>query len=236
MLYINAPIGAGKTSLAKILAQDLGTKAFLEDPSKIPSLQAFYNQGKLSREMQAFVTQIEFLDYRYDQLLQGIYLQQSGMRNTVYDSSLVSDALMSLNLYKRGEFPETLYRDYLHLNMLMQTNVAGHPFTGPDLIIYLQIPFDLELKHIYSRGRAMETTDPKLEEYYRSVWETYNAWYASYGSSPTMAIDLGTYDFVNNPADRVAVLNQIEEQMFKHGLLSSDELTELKATHPAAIA
>lgn len=236
MLYINAPIGAGKTSLAKILAQDLGTKAFLEDPSKIPSLQSFYQQGKLSREMQSFVTQIEFLDYRYEQLLQGIYLQESGMRNTVYDSSLISDGLMSLNLYNRGEFPETLYRDYLHLNNLMQTNVAGHPFTGPDLIIFLKIPFDLELKHIYNRGRKMETADPKLEEYYKSVWDTYNAWYASYGSSPTMEIDLGKYDFVNRPNDRIAVLNQIEEQMYRHGMLSEDELGELKSTHPAATA
>ena len=52
MLYINAPIGIGKTSLAKILSHDLGTKAFLEEPEKIPLLSSFYEDGNISREMQ----------------------------------------------------------------------------------------------------------------------------------------------------------------------------------------
>ena len=229
MLYILGTIGSGKTSLAKILSQDLGTKAFLEDPDQIPSLKGFYSDGNMSREMKSFVTQIEFLDYRYTQLLQGLYLQQEGMRNTVYDSSLISDGLMSLNLYKRGEFPELLYRDYIHLNKLMQSNVSGHPFNGPDLIIYLSIPFDLELKHIQKRGREMEVTDPKLKDYYYSVWKTYNAWYDSYGEAPTMKIDLGKYDFVNNNEHRNIVLNDIEEAMVANHLLTPTQLKELQS-------
>ena len=65
MIYILAPIGIGKTSLAKILAHDLHTKAFLEKPEKIPLLNSFYENGNISREMKAFAVQIEFLDYRY---------------------------------------------------------------------------------------------------------------------------------------------------------------------------
>lgn len=229
MIYINAPIGAGKTSLAKILASDLGTTAFLEDPSKIPALNGFYQSGKASRALESFDTQIEFLAYRYDQLLKGIHLQEAGMRNTIYDSSLISDALMSHNLYRRGEFPERFYKDYLHISNLMQKNVAGHPFTGPDLIIYLDIPFKLMLQHIQQRGRKMETTDKQLIDYYQSVWDIYDAWYKSWGQSPTMRIDMAKYDFVNSDSDRKAVLNQIETEMYHQSILTHDQLQELQA-------
>ena len=50
MIYILAPIGIGKTSLAKILAHDLHTKAFLEKPEKIPLLNSFYENGNISRD------------------------------------------------------------------------------------------------------------------------------------------------------------------------------------------
>ena len=72
-IYINGPIALGKTSLAKILAKDLGTKAFLEHPEKIPLLNSFYDDGKVSRELKSFAVQIEFLDYRYQQLMEGIH-------------------------------------------------------------------------------------------------------------------------------------------------------------------
>lgn len=59
MIYINAAIGAGKTSLAKILSKDLNTHAYLEDPSKIPLLNSFYDDGRVSRELQSYAVQIE---------------------------------------------------------------------------------------------------------------------------------------------------------------------------------
>ncbi len=228
MLYINAPIGIGKTSLAKILSKDLGTKAFLEEPEKIPLLSSFYEDGNISREMKSFAVQIEFLDYRYEQLLEGMYLKQEGMNNTVYDSSLISDGIMSRNLYNRGEFPEVLYKDYLRLNNNMQRNVAGHPFMGPDLIIYLDAPFERMLKNIELRGRKMEIEDPKLKEYYYSVWKIYRDWYNSYGDTPTMKIDMTSIDFVNNENDKIEVLNKIESQLVSLGKLSNTEYKQIK--------
>lgn len=238
MIYINAAIGAGKTTLAKALADDLGTKAFLEDVNKIPLLTSFYNNGKLSRDNKSFALQIEFLSYRYHQLMQGLYLQDTQhMRNTVYDSSLLSDGLMAKNLHDRGEFPDILYNDYLKLSQDMQANVLGHPFKGlPDLIVYLDIPFDLMLKHIAKRGRKMETTDPKLKQYYHSVHDVYQSWYKGYGASPVIRIDMSKYDYVANMKDQVAVLEQIEDKMYDLSLLNSRELTELKDKHHVLLA
>lgn len=228
MIYINAAIGIGKTSLAKILSKDLGTKAFLEEPEKIPLLSSFYEDGNISREMKSFAVQIEFLDYRYEQLLEGMYLKQEGMNNTVYDSSLISDGIMSRNLYNRGEFPEVLYKDYLRLNNNMQQNVAGHPFMGPDLIVYLEALFERMLQNIRLRGRQMETDDPALEEYYHSVWQIYRDWYNSYGDTPTMKIDMTNLDFVNIADDRSKVLDAIEQELINLGKLSDTEFRQIK--------
>lgn len=200
----------------------------MEEPEKIPLLQDFYNDGKMSRELKSFAVQIEFLDYRYEQLMEGIFLKQEGMNNTVYDSSLISDGIMSHNLYNRGEFPERLYKDYLRLNNIMQKNVAGHPFLGPDLIIYLDAPFEMMLAHIKKRGREMETTDPKLKEYYHSVWKIYKEWFHSYGSSPVLRIDMNGKDFVNNKQDRNSILNQIEKELVSLGKLSPDKYEEIR--------
>ena len=230
MIFINAPIGAGKTSLAKILSQDLDTKAYLEDPSKIPMLNDFYNGGKISRELQAYGVQMEFLSMRYQQEQAAIIDQRNGMRNTIFDSSLLSDGLMSRNLYNRGEFPEQLYIDYRKISQIMQANILSSPFNGPDLVIYLDLPFSLMLEHIQKRGRKMETEDPKLKEYYQSVWQIYRDWAHSYNDT-MMTIDLNKYDVVNSMADRIAVLEQIETMMHKLGRLSPTELAKLKAKH-----
>lgn len=227
MIYIIAPIALGKTSLAKYLSKDLGTKAFLEKPELIPLLNSFYDDGKMSRELKSFAVQIEFLNYRYEQLMQGVYLAQQDMNNTVYDSSLISDGIMSHNLYNRGEFPKTLYKDYLRLNNIMQRNVAGHPFMGPDLIVYLDGPFQMMLDHIAIRGRKMETTDPKLKEYYHSVWQIYRDWYHSYGESPTLRINMTGKDFVNNLNDRNEILDKIENELVVLGKLETDKAKEL---------
>lgn len=181
----------------------------------------------MSRELKSFAVQIEFLDYRYEQLMQGMYLAQQGMNNTVYDSSLISDGIMSHNLYNRGEFPERLYLDYLRLNNIMQRNVAGHPFMGPDLIIYLDAPFEMMLEHIAKRGRKMETTDPKLKEYYHSVWQIYREWYNSYGQTPVLRIDMTGIDFVNNKNHQNQILDAIENKLVDLGKLAPSEAQKL---------
>lgn len=237
MIYINAPIGIGKTSLTRILTKDLGTKGFYEQVENIPMLKEFYSDGNKSRNDLSFALQIAFLNYRFKQLKEGLYLaEHEGMINTVYDSSLLSDSLMAFNLYKRGEFPKTMFDLYIELNQNMVSDVAAHPFNGiPDLIIYLDAPFELMLDHIKQRGREMETEDPKLVDYYKSVWDTYNHWYHGYSQSPVLRVDMSKYDFVNSEEDREAVLNMIEERLVELGKLSESEFSQMKANRTAKL-
>ena len=231
IIYVNAPIGIGKTSLTQILTKDCGTKGFYEDVENIPMLKEFYSDGNKSRNDLSFALQIAFLNYRFKQLKEGLYLaEHEGMVNTVYDSSLLSDSLMAFNLYKRGEFPKTMFDLYIELNQNMISDVAAHPFNGiPDLIIYLDAPFEVMLDHIKLRGREMETEDPKLVDYYHSVWETYDHWYKGYSQSAVLRIDMNEFDFVNNIEDRNAVLNMIEERLVQLGKLTQAEFEQIKA-------
>lgn len=230
MIYVNSPIGLGKTSLTTLLSKDLGTKAFYELVDHMPMLNKFYSAGEDSRLELAFPLQVAFLNYRYQQLREGLYLAETqGMRNTVYDSSLLSDGLMALNLYKRGEFPKEEFHLYQELSQNMQANVSGHPFNGfPDVIIYLKGSFDLMLKHIEERGREMETIDDDKREYYHSVWETYDNWYQSYAGSQMVVIDMDKYDYVNNVEDRMDVLDKIESALVDAGQLTQKEFNDIK--------
>lgn len=229
MIYINAAIGAGKTSLTELLVKDLGTKGYYEKVDNMPMLTKFYSAGKDSRYQLAFALQCAFLNLRYQQLREGLYLaEEKGQRNLVYDSSLLSDGLMAKNLFKRGEFPKEEYNLYLELAQNMQANVSGHPFSGfPNLVVYLDIPFDLMLQHITGRARAMEVTDPSLIDYYKSVWKTYRHWADSYSQSAMVTIDMSKYDFVNDLADREAVLDLIEHKLIEIGQLTQADYDKI---------
>ena len=233
MIYLNGSIGSGKTSLTKYLSDDLGTKAFYEKVADMPMLNKFYSAGEESRYELAFPLQVAFLNYRYKQLREGLYLAETqGMKNTVYDSSLLSDRLMAGNLYRTGQFPQEEYDLYLDLAQSMQANVSGHPFTGyPDLVIYLDMSFDTMLEHIQERDRDMEKLDDDKVNYFHSVWEMYRNWATSYGDSAKVTIDMDKVDYVHSMADRIAVLEKIEEKLHSLTLLSTEELEALKAKH-----
>lgn len=231
MIYINAAIGYGKTSLTTELSNVLGTKAFYENIEGMPMLNKFYSAGADSRLSLAFPLQVSFLNYRYSQLREGLFLAQNqNERNTIYDSSLLSDSLMAGNLYRRGEFPQEEYDLYLNLVKNMQSNVSGHPFNGyPDLVVFLHGSFDKMLSQISNRDRSMESikADPGLVDYYKSVWETYEAWGKSYSESAMITINMDEIDFVNNETDRKMTINKILVKMASIGLLSARELSEL---------
>lgn len=232
MIYVNAAIGAGKSSLTKILSEDMGTKAFYEKVDNMPMLKKFYATGADSRLSLAFPLQIAFLNYRYQQLREGLYLAQQGMRNTVYDSSLLSDGLMAGNLYRSGQFPQEEYDLYLDVSKNMQANVSGHPFNGyPDLVVYLGMSFDTMLEHIEERGRGMEELDEDKIEYFHTVWDMYNSWVDSYSSSAIVKIDMDKVDYVHNIEDRVKVLDMIEDKLYSISLLNDVELEELRGKH-----
>ncbi|KRK71777.1 deoxynucleoside kinase [Lacticaseibacillus nasuensis] len=232
MIYILGSIGAGKTSLTKILAEDLAAPAYYEDVEgngMIANMLAkFYSAGEDSRKTTGTILQIAFLTFRYQQLKKAVTQE-----NAVMDSSLESDYVMASQLHQHGEIDDVDFNVYVTLSQEMQANVNGSPWNGlPDLAVYLKIDPEHEIDEIQSRGREMEDIreKPELVDYYHRVNQAYRDWSKGYTRSTLLTIDRDQFDFVNNAADRAAVLDQIEGKLVELGKLAPKRFDALKAT------
>lgn len=231
MIYILGSIGAGKTSLTRLLSEDLGTPAYYEDIEGngmiANMLQKFYDAGAESRKTTGTILQIAFLTFRYQQLKKAIMQE-----NAVMDSSLESDFVMASQLHQNGEIDDADFNIYVTLSQEMQANVNGSPWNGlPDLAIYLQIDPEHEIEEIQGRGRAMEDirNKPELVAYYHRVNQAYRDWAKGYTRSTLLTIDRDALDFVNNAQDRNTVLDAIEQKLVDLGKLAPARFEEIKA-------
>ncbi|AYW48056.1 deoxynucleoside kinase [Tetragenococcus osmophilus] len=230
MIYIMGTIAAGKTSLAKILANDLQAPVYYEDVENngliLNMLEKFYSSGEKSRKSNGVILQIAFLAFRYQQLRQAITQQ-----NAVMDSSLESDFVMASQLHDHGEIGEEDFNVYVTLSQEMQANVNGIPWNGlPDLVIYLKIDSDHAINEIQKRGREMESTkrEPGLTDYYHRVHHAYEKWANGYPPTLLLTIDREKYDYVNNQKDQEIVLDLIETKLKDIGKLSPKSLEKIK--------
>lgn len=231
MIYILGSIGAGKTSLTRILSKDLAAPAYYEDVEGngmiANMLNKFYAAGADSRKTTATILQIAFLTFRYQQLKKALVQD-----NAVMDSSLESDFVMAKQLNDNGEIDDIDYNVYVTLSQEMQANVNGSPFNGlPDLAVYLQIDPEHEIDEIQSRGREMEDIreKPELVDYYHRVNHAYRDWSKGYTRSTMMTINRDDLDFVNDKNDRNAVLDAIESKLVELGKLSPERFAEIQA-------
>lgn len=100
-------------------------------------------------------------------------------------------------------------------------------------MITIKVSYDTMLKRIEKRGRDYELVerDPSLVEYYQRLLRHYDIWMEEYDSSPLLIIDGDKYDFVGSVADRIAVLEQIEEKLYELNKISKEQLADLKKQH-----
>jgi deoxyadenosine/deoxycytidine kinase len=114
-----------------------------------------------------------------------------------------------------GNATEEEYLIYKDLLNNMMEELKGLPKKAPDLLIDIHVSYETMVERITKRGRPYEqiTTDPSLTDYYQTLIQYYQTWYANYDKSPKMQIDGDRYDFVSNPADRAAVMEQITSKL-----------------------
>jgi len=192
-IAVEGPIGAGKSSLAEILAAELGARLVSENPGENPFLGAFYKDPRRF----ALSTQLFFLLQRYGQqseLLQGGLFEQGGV---VSDYVFAKDRLFAtLNLS-----PEELAL-YDRVYQALRPRVAA-----PDLIVYLQARTDVLLARIDKRGRPEEKAI--RSDYVREVVRAYAEFFFNYADGPLLIVDASAIDFVNDAEDRAALLDVI---------------------------
>lgn len=190
---IDGVIGAGKTSLARILAKELGANLVLEQFEENPFLERFYENPPAY----AFQTQLFFLLSRLRQF-QDAFVQNDLFRhNVVSDYTFEKDRIFALQNLTDSE-------------MAMYDTVSNSLSTSlphPDLIIYLQADVPTLLSRISKRGRAMEKS---IEgNYLRDLLQRYDHHFWHYTKAPVLIINTNKIDFVNNEKHLQMVLNAI---------------------------
>ena len=182
-IVVEGPIGAGKTSLARQLADHIDADLLLEQPEDNPFLPRFYDD--MARF--ALPTQLTFLFQRVDQL-RGLTQVDMFREPTVSDFLLDKDPLFArLNL---SDDEYALY-DKVYRHLKPQTPV-------PDLVIYLQAPVDTLLSRVRMRGVSFEQSIP--DEYLARLADAYSRYFYQYDEAPLLIINSERLNFVDNPA------------------------------------
>lgn len=207
VITIGAMIGAGKSSLAKLVGEHFGTEVFYESLDDNPILPLFYTASdeEIQEKRYPFLLQLWFLNTRFKSIKKALV-----NKNNVLDRSIYEDwyfAKVNKDLGRISELEFQMYEGLLE-NMLEELNEL--PKKAPDLMIYLTGSFETILDRIIKRGRGYEL-DESLVSYYKTLWEGYDDWVEShYKASEVLTINIDEYDYVNNADDAEKVLEMIE--------------------------
>ncbi len=201
-LVIEGNIGAGKTSLANMLAEEMKARLILEKFAENPFLPKFYsNPDKYS-----FPLELSFLAERYrqhkDQLTHHDMFSPLAIADYYFSKSLIFAAIT---------LPEDEYNLYLQLY-----NIIHQHLTLPDLYVYLYLPVSQLQKNIEKRGRDYEMGI--TYEYLKKLQDGYFVYMKSRTDMKSLVIDTRNIDFVNNHADFIKMKDTIFNHSYERGI------------------
>lgn len=192
-------IGAGKTTLTKLLAKHYKWEPHYESVDENPYLDDFYGE----MERWSFNLQVYFLNSRFRQVLE---IRESG-KSIIQDRTIYEDArIFAPNLHAMGLMPNRDFNNYESLFELMERLV-----TPPDLLIYLRASIPTLVGQIHKRGRDYENSISI--DYLSRLNERYEAWITKYTKGKLLIIDVDNLNFVDNPEDLGDVIGKIDAQI-----------------------
>ena len=192
-------IGAGKTSLAKLLSEHYGWEAHFEDVIDNPYLDDFYNH----MERWSFNLQVYFLNSRFRQL----EIFKSSDNSFIQDRTIYEDAnIFAPNLHAMGLMNQRDFNNYQSLFSLMESMVKG-----PDMLIYLRSTIPNLVSKIHKRGREYENSISI--EYLSRLNERYEAWISTNDKGKLLVVDVDEIDFVENKEDLGKIIEKIDAEL-----------------------
>jgi len=194
-IVIEGVIGAGKTSLTRLIAERMNAALLLEEVEENPFLKDFYtDRGRF-----AFQTQMHFLFSRYQQ-------QRELRQQDLFREKTVSDYLFQKD------------RIFANLNLsdkelALYEKVVGWlelEVTRPDVVVYLQANTETLMERVARRGRPFERDMDR--QYMQALNDSYNYFFFHYTEAPLLVVNTNGIDFVKHADD----LKDLEERILAH--------------------
>jgi deoxyguanosine kinase len=205
-IVVEGPIGAGKTSLTRKLAQAVGAQQLLELPEENPFLQRFYRDSA----RYALPTQLFFLFQRVNQL-------RDLMQTDMFNAPVFSDFLLD----KDPLFASlTLADDELHLYRQLYDQLRPQA-PQPDLVIYLQAQPETLVERVQKRGIAMESGIS--EDYLYRLCESYSRFFYHYEAAPLLIVNTEHLNPIARDEDFRMLLERIRNMRGKREFFSLGE-------------
>lgn len=199
-------IGAGKSTLVRMLCDRLGWTPYFEPVAENPYLADFYKD----MDRWAFASQVFFMAWRVKS--HRALMDDPG--TVVQDRSLYEDAeVFARNLHRQGHLSDRDWRTYQELYRTFTTLLPA-----PDLVVYLRASVTTLLARIGRRGRDYEAGISR--EYLEGLNELYEEWIAGFRLAPVLVVPSDRLDFVTDAAALGEIVATVEERLRdKQGLL-----------------
>ena len=201
-IAIAGNIGAGKTTLTKLLAKHYKWNTHYEDTEENPYLNDFYTD----MQRWSFNLQIYFLNSRLNQIIEIMNSENT----VIQDRTIYEDAyIFAPNLHAMGLMTTRDYNNYIDLFNSMMRFVQP-----PELLIYLRGTIPTLVRQIQKRGREYE--ESIRLDYLKRLNERYEAWISSYDKGNLLIIDIDNNNFFDDSEDLGKIINKIDGEL--HGL------------------
>ncbi len=194
-ISIEGNIGAGKTTLANLLAERLNARLILEEFADNPFLAKFYDNPA----QYAFSVELFFMAERYKQQ-KDLVSQQDMFRTLTISDYLFTKCL----LFAKVNLPDDEFRLYQRLFDTMH-----HQMIQPELLIYLHAPVSKLQENIKKRNRPYEQNIQN--DYLYNIQQTYTH-YIKQHNMKTLIVDTSDADFIGNPKHLDTILDALEKE------------------------
>lgn len=205
-VVVEGPIGVGKTTLTRKLADSFNARPLLELPQENPFLERFYRDPA----RHALPTQMFFLFQRMNQLRD---LSQTDL----FDARIVSDFLLDKDpIFARL----TLGDDELNLYQQLYDHLRPQA-PLPDLVVYLQAQPETLVERVRKRGLPMESGISEM--YLYRLCESYSRFFYHYDAAPLLTVNTEHLNPVEHDEDFTLLLDRIDNMRGKREFFNMGE-------------